>query len=132
MAIIPDVGKLALLTSQYTYLATCKWCLFTTDITVAVGDTYSAYAANEATWTGYARVTVGSLNTAAIVGSRASTTPVTQPTFTNGDVSTKTFYGWFLIDNAASIVVDAVNLGLQTLLVGAMIQLIQTITLKGE
>ncbi len=132
MALIPDEGKIQLLESQYTFLQACKWGLFVTDLTITVATAYADVAAVEATWTGYARVTVGTLNAAAIVGSRASTNPVTAPTFSNGDVSSKTYYGWFLCNSAGTKLVDAINLGTQTLLVGGVVAMMMTVTLKGE
>jgi hypothetical protein len=130
MATIPDEGKIQLLESQYTFLQACKWGLFTTDLTITTATVWADIV--EATWTGYARVTVGTLNAAAIVGTRASTNPAVAPTFSNGDVSNKTYYGWFMVNAAGTKLVDAVNLGLQTLLAGGVVAMMMTVALKGE
>lgn len=127
---ITDVGAIALLTYQFSNLQSDVWGLFTNNVTI----TNSTVFANltEAAWTGYARVTVGALNTATIVGGRASTTPTVQPTFTNGSAGGVTFYGWFLLDLSGNILIAAVNFGSTTIPAGLTFALTATITDKQE
>jgi hypothetical protein len=114
---IVNDGKLKLLDSQDTYLAGLKWGLFATNVTILATTVFGDLT--EAAWTGYARVTVGTVPASTIVAGKATTQPNTQPSFGNSSGSTQTFFGWFLLDATATKLVAAVNLGSTTLASGA-------------
>jgi hypothetical protein len=110
-------GQLLLLTQQLSYYATCKMRLFTNNVTLVVGNVLSDFTA--ASWVSYLDVVLGSMSAAATVAGKAQTAPNVPPVFTNGDVSSKTYYGWLIFDPSGTpTLIGAVNQGLQTLAVG--------------
>lgn len=123
---IVNDGKLALLGYQLDALELCEWRLFTDNETITSATVLSDLT--EAAWTGYMAVVVGTLNSPAIVGGRASTTPASAPVFTNGSGSGVTFYGWMLVDTSLSKLIAATNLGATTIPAGQSVALTPTIT----
>ena len=124
---IVDTGKLKLLTYQYPDLEVCEWALFVDNETITSATVWADLT--EASFTGYARFPVGSLDTAAIVATRASTNPLSQPVFTNGSGGSENVYGWALIDVSGSpVLVAAQNFGLTTIPAGQSLALQGTIT----
>jgi hypothetical protein len=124
--VIVNDGKLKLLDSQASYLAGLAWGLFTNNVTILSTTTFAALT--EAAWTGYARVTVGTMSASTIVAGKAAAQPVSQPSFGNTSGSTQTFFGWFLYDASNNKLVAAVNLGSTTLSSGATYPLSAVIT----
>jgi hypothetical protein len=114
---IVNDGKLELLTSQATYISGLQWGLFTNNVTIVSTTVFAALT--EAGWTGYARVTVGSLSAAAIVAGKAAAQPNTQPSFGNSSGSSQTFFGWFLVNPSTGKLVAAANIGSTVLASGA-------------
>jgi hypothetical protein len=124
---IVNTGKLKLLTYQYPDLEDAEWCLFTDNETITSATVWADLT--EAAFSGYSRVAVGPLNTATIVSTRGSTTPVTQPVFTNGSGGSENVYGWALIDVSGSpVLIAAENFGLTTIPAGQSLALQGTIT----
>lgn len=123
---IVDTGKLKLLGYQFTDLASCAWALFTDNETISAASVWADLT--EAAFTGYARVTVGTLNTPTIVSTRASTTPTVQPVFNNGSGGSVNVYGWALIETAGPTLIAAENFGLTTIPAGQSLALQGTIT----
>jgi hypothetical protein len=128
---IVDEGKIPLLNAQGGYLSTVgQWLLFTSNVTIVPSTTYSAVTGgNEASWGGYARVSITSLPTPTVPtpGGPAVSTPTPSPVFTNTSGSTVTFYGWALVDSGG-ILLAALNIGLQTLPNGQSFVLLPNIT----
>jgi hypothetical protein len=114
---IVNDGKLKLLDTQATYLAGLVWGLFTSNTTISATTAWAALT--EAAWSGYARVTVGTVGASTIVAGKAVSQPTAQPSFGNSSGSTQTFFGWFLYDPSASKLIAAVNLGSTTIANGA-------------
>lgn len=111
---IVNTGAIKLLDSQASYLAGLSWALFTNNPTITNATVWADLT--EASWTGYARVTVGTMGAAAIVSGRAQAAPVAQPSFTNTSGSAQSFFGWALIDAAAGpVLIAALNIGNTTL-----------------
>lgn len=105
---IVDQGKPTLQDFQASGLAGCFWALF--DNNVAITSSTVRSDLNEASFSGYARVNVGTMNSATLVSGRGQATPVTNPVFTNTGSDT-TVFGWMLIDATTFILLAAVNLG---------------------
>lgn len=127
---IPNVGALRLLTEQYSYLAGLKVCLISSNTAESTSRVWSDLT--EASFSGYSRVTLGSLNTAAIVGGRASTTPVSNPVFTNGSGAPVTIYGVALLDDSDDTLIDFTNIGTTTIPAGGTFSPPPTLTDKQE
>lgn len=113
---IVNTGKIALLNLQLTALAAYEWRLFDSNTTITDATVFADLT--EASFTGYAPVTVGTLGTASLVGSRAQTLPVVQPSWTNSGGSPTDFYVWGLVDPAGPTLVSATNIGLTTIPAG--------------
>lgn len=115
---IVDDGVIQLLDAQITYISGLYWGLFTTNLTIAHNTVLSTVTAVEASWTGYARAQVTSWPTPTIVAGVASMQGNTLLTFTNSSGSGVTFYGWFCLDNSASKLISALNIGSTTIPAG--------------
>jgi hypothetical protein len=124
---IVDTGKTKLLDLQDAGLAAYKWRLFTNNFTITNATLLTDLTA--AAWSGYADVTVGSVPPSTIVGTRASTVPLTPPVFSNLSLTSQTFYGWCLFDpSGAGTLIAAVNIGITTIPAGGTFALTPTIT----
>jgi hypothetical protein len=123
---IVDTGKKALLDLQATGLSVYKWRLFTNNFTIAAGTTVGSLT--EAAWTGYNPAVVGTVNAATTSGGVATSTPATNPTFSNTSGSSQTFFGWFLTDATGATLIAAVNLGSQTIANGGTFPLAPSFT----
>jgi len=126
MGMIVNTGKLVLLGFQLTDLSSCLWALFTNNFTVTNATVLASLV--EAAWTGYARQAVGALNAPTLTANVATTTPTTNPTFTNTSGVSQSFYGWMLLDSAGTTLIAAVNLGANTIPDGGLFPLAPTIT----
>jgi hypothetical protein len=116
MLMIVDEGKVRLLEEQIAALEVYQWGLASADTTI---DRFTVFAdLTECAFTGYARVTVGTLSAPVIVGTRAQTVPITQPSWTNGGGTDTDFFIWFLIDSTDDTLVSATNIGLTTIPAG--------------
>ena len=112
---IVDTGKVPLLASQISYFGTLSWVLFDSNTTITAATTFGALSF--AGWSGYVAVVASPWSTPVVPtpGGPAVTNQTTLPIFTNTSGSTVTFYGFALVDLAASILIAAVNLGLQSI-----------------
>lgn len=113
---IVDEGKITLLEEQVPALETYEWGLFTNNYTVVDSTVLSDLT--EAAWSGYSRVTVGTLGAVTIVATRAQTIPNILPVFTNGSGSPVVIYGWFLVRPSDSKLIAAETVGSTTIPAG--------------
>lgn len=110
-------GKLANANSLRTPIASYYMILFVNNFSIVDGTVYSSLTI--ASWTGYAAVNIGTMGAAALSGVKGVITAATAPVFTNTSGSSQTFYGWAVVDSLGSpTLLEATNLGLQTLLTG--------------
>lgn len=113
---IVDAGKLTLLGMQVTALQTCSVGLFSSNTTITSATVLADLT--ESAFTSYARQTVSTLTSPAIVSTRAQVTPVTLPTFHNGSGSGANIYGWFFTNVAGTEIISATNIGLTVIPAG--------------
>jgi hypothetical protein len=114
---IVNSGKSVLLGSQTGYISGLVWGLFSNNLLISSATVFANIV--EAAWTGYSRLTVGTLQAIQIISDKATTQPSVQPTFLNSSTGTQTFYGWFLLDASSNTLIAAQNLGQQSLPAGA-------------
>lgn len=126
---IVNGGKLANVNSLRASLATTYMILFTNNLAIVATTVYGSLTV--AAWTGYAAVLISTMGAAAISGVYALSVAATAPVFTNGSGSSVTYYGWATVDSLGSpTLLEATNLGLQTLLAGASVSFPYTYGLK--
>jgi hypothetical protein len=101
---LTNLGAIALLNAQASYLATCHWGLYTDDDDVTLLTVLTDLT--EAGWGGYARQLVGAMQAAFLNGNQAQAPPVNLPVFTNSSGALVTFSGWMLIDPTGLILLD--------------------------
>lgn len=113
---IVNNGRLAFLDAQSAFNAALQLGLFDDDIPDDAANTLASYT--ESSFAGYARVTLGAVTAAALVGGRGQVTPVTMPVFTNAEAFDVVVYGWFLYDTTSGDIVAAHNVGATTIPAG--------------
>ena len=110
---IVNEGRVALQQERASYLATCYWALFTGNVADNAANTLSSYT--EASFSGYARVLVGTMGAAALVSTRGQAVPNTAPVFTNSSGGGVTVYGSLLIAPDGTTLIDGHNFGAVTI-----------------
>lgn len=120
-------GALALLNSQGSYLATCYWGLYTSQITVL--ETTVLADLTEAAWAGYARQVVGTVAAPSLIAGVATALVVNLPTFQNTSPGNVFFAGWMLLDPTQTILLaGGLFEALQLIPAGAQITVVPAVS----
>jgi len=123
---IVDEGKKVLLDFQLSSLGLCYWALFTSNTTISNTTVYGDLAISADT--GLTPQASSSWGTSAVISHVAVSLPTTNPVWVNGSGSSKTIYGWALLNSSQNKIIAAVNVGSTSIANGASYSISASIT----
>lgn len=105
-----------------------EWILFTSNTPITESTVLSDLT--EANWSGYVRIPNGSNVGPIITDGIATSYPYANPTFSNTDSVPHTFYGWGMVHRPTGVLVNAANVGPQTIAANGTVVVIADYTLQ--